>query len=74
MTILEIAKLPNGGHRSQEGNFDRIPDGWAVVPEGMELKNLPFGDVTAQVIDGVLTVTEWSAGDVPKPFPSNYVN
>lgn len=69
MKIIEIKALSNGSHRSQEGNFKNIPDGWAVIPDGMILENLPFGDVTAQVIDGVLTVTEWVAGNVPKPFP-----
>lgn len=69
MTILEIAKLSNGSHRSQEGKFDVIPDGWAVVPDGMKLKNLPFGEVTAQKIDGVMTVTEWIAGQNPQSFP-----
>lgn len=70
MRIIEIKALSNGSHRSQEKtSFKFIPEGWAVVPDGMELKNLPFGDVIAQEIDGVMTVTKWVEGDEPKPYP-----
>ncbi len=69
MKIVEIEKKENGGHRNQTGEFKTIPNGWAVIPEGMKLKNFPFGDVTAKDIDGVMTVTKWKAGTMPEPQP-----
>lgn len=66
MRIIEIEKLSNGAHRNQTGGLNTIPDGWAVVPEDMELENFPFGEVEAKEIDGVLTVTKWTAGTIPE--------
>ena len=68
MTIIEIVPLDNGAHRNQtlSGNI-RIPDGWAVIPDGMEIpKTLPFVNVEAE--NGV--VTALTAGVVPpEPEP-----
>lgn len=50
MKILEIKALPNGAHRNQEWDKLPIPDGWAVIPEDMELENFPFGNVTAEEV------------------------
>lgn len=69
MTIIEISALENGAHRNQTGNMCAIPDGWAVIPESMETKNFPFGDVTAEEIDGIMTVTSWAPGEIPEPEP-----
>ena len=69
MKIVEIKSLPNGGHRNHCGNFARVPDEWAVIPEGMETPNFPFGEVKAEEIDGVMTVTEWIPGTIPEPEP-----
>lgn len=69
MTIVEITALENGSHRNQTGVFNTIPDGWAVIPENIELKNFPFGEVQTKVINGVMTVTKWISGDMPKPYP-----
>ena len=72
MTIVEIKELSNGSHRNETilfGTLSSIPDGWAVIPEDMETPNFPFGEVTAEEIDGVMTVTKWIAGREPKPFP-----
>ena len=69
MTIIEISALDNGAHRNQSGNMCTIPDGWAVIPDGMETKNFPFGDVATEEIDGVMTVTSWTPGEVPEPEP-----
>ncbi len=66
MRIIEIKSLENGGHRNQTGTFLTIPEGWAVVPDDMETKNFPFGEVTAENIDGVPTVTKWVAGTIPE--------
>ena len=45
MLIIEIDALENGSHRNQNGTFDVIPDGWAVLPDNMETPNFPFGDI-----------------------------
>ncbi|MBQ7974358.1 MAG: hypothetical protein IJ300_01545 [Clostridia bacterium] len=71
MKIIEIKALENGSHRNQIGNFNVIPDGWAVVPDDMETPNFPFGefevadenvvvveqDVQIEVIDGEVVKT-----------------
>lgn len=69
MTIIEITALPNGAHRNQTGNFSTIPDGWAVIQDGMETPNFPFGEVDVAEINGVMTVTKWTAGTIPEPEP-----
>lgn len=66
MQIIEIAALENGAHRNQTGTFRTIPEGWAVVPEGMEIPDtFPFVNIEAE--DGV--VTSMTAGVVPEPEP-----
>ena len=47
MKMLEIIALPNGAHRNQtfHGN---LPDGWAMIPDEMQLENFPFGEVTVE--------------------------
>lgn len=68
MRYICLDTLPNGAHKNQNGGA--CPPGWAVIPAEMELPNFPFGDVTAEVIDGVLTVTGWTAGELPpEPQP-----
>ena len=69
MKILEITALPNGAHRNQAGTFSTIPSGWAVIPDSMETPNFPFGEVEVAEINGVMTVTKWTAGTVPEPEP-----
>ena len=66
MLIIEIAALDNGAHRNQNGGVSFIPDGWAVVPDGMEMPNFPFGEVEVAEINVVMTVTKWTAGVIPK--------
>ena len=66
MRIIEIASQDNGAHSNQNSNsINTIPDGWAVIPDGLETENFPFGDVIVEEIDGVMTVTEWT----PLPMP-----
>lgn len=60
MMMIEIKPLSNGAHRNQTAH-KAVPDGWAVIPEGMELENFPFGTVTAE--NGV--VTGWVPGVMP---------
>ena len=68
MRIVEIKALENGGHRNQTiDGIERIPNGFAVIPDNMETHNFPFGEVTVQDIDGIPTVTSWIPGTVPEP-------
>lgn len=69
MTIIEITALSNGAHRNQTGTFSTIPDGWAIIPDGMETPNFPFCEVEVAEINGVMTVTKWTAGTIPEPEP-----
>ena len=69
MRIIEINALENGAHRNQNGSVSVIPDGWAVIPNGMPLENFPFGEVEAKEINSVMTVTKWTAGKMPEPGP-----
>ena len=69
MTIIEITALPNGAHRNQTGTLSAIPDGWAVIPDGIETPNFPFGEAEVAEINGVMTVTKWTAGTIPEPEP-----
>ena len=66
MNIIEIKTRPNGAHRNQSGG-NVLPDGWAVIPDGMEMQNFPFGEVVVEDVAGVPTVTAWVAGIVPEP-------
>lgn len=69
MRIIEIAPLSNGAHRNQSGDIRTIPAGWAVIPNDLVTENFPFGEVTAEEIGGVMTVTSWVAGELPEPEP-----
>ena len=71
MKIIEIIALENGAHRNNEsGSIKTVPDGWAVIPEDMECENFPFGEVEAEEVGGVMTVTKWTAGEMPEvPTP-----
>lgn len=67
MQIIEILPLPNGAHRSQNtGRAFSAPDGWAVIPEDMEIpETFPF--VGVEATNGV--VTALTPGTVPEPQP-----
>ena len=67
MRIIEITALSNGAHRNQTGTFSTIPDGWAVIPDGMETPNFPFGEVTVDETQTPPVVTGWTAGTIPEP-------
>lgn len=69
MLIIEIAALDNGAHRNQTGTLSAIPDGWAVDSNNLCTENFPFGEVVAEEIDDVMTVTKWTAGTIPEPEP-----
>ena len=73
MKMIEIVALPNGAHRNQtfHGN---LPDGWAVIPEGMTIPaTFPFVNIEAKEVvtesEAVMTVTRMTAGVVPEVKP-----
>ena len=70
MRIIEITALENGAHRNQSVDGEMaLPNGWAVIPEEMELENFPFGEMTVEEVEGLLTVTGWTPGELPEPQP-----
>ena len=69
MRIIEIRARENGGHRNQTSSLSFVPEGWAVIPDDMVTENFPFGELTAKEIDGVMTVTSWTPGEIPAVEP-----
>lgn len=67
MRLIKIASEENGGHSNQTINGKiPVPDGWAIIPEEMEVpESFPFVGVEAQ--DGV--VTRLTPGVVPEAEP-----
>ena len=67
MVIIEIKALENGAHRNQTVMGSVLPpDGWAVIPEDIEIpETFPFVNIDAA--DGI--VTAMTAGTVPVPEP-----
>ena len=66
MLIVEIQPQENGAHRNQKpsGDLRTIPEGWAVVPDSIEVPaTFPFVNIEAE--DGV--ITSMTAGVVPEP-------
>lgn len=71
MYMIEITALDNGAHRNQSYH-GVLPEGWALVHEDVKaLENFPFGEVNAEEIDGVMTMTEWIPGELPEPEPES---
>ena len=70
MRIIEIKSFENGAHNNQTvfGTIP-VPDGWAIIPEGMETPNFPFGDIT---VDDQMppVVTSWTPLPIPEPEPA----
>lgn len=64
MQIIDLKQNDDGSHENQTLH-GALPEGWAIIPPGMVCENFPFGDVSAEEIDGVLTVTSWT----PLPMP-----
>lgn len=66
MRIIEIVALSNGAHRNQTVTSSIVPPtGWAVMPNNMVATNFPFGEVEAEEINGIMTVTKWIPGVLP---------
>ena len=71
MRIIKIEKTESGAHCNQTiDSLSKIPEGWAVIPEDMVTENFPFGDLIAEEIYGVMTVTSWIPGEFPEPKPA----
>lgn len=67
MRIIKIEAYDNGAHANQTGTFSKVPDGWAVIPDGMAIPDtFPFVNITVE--NGV--VTSMTAGVVPEPEPT----
>lgn len=62
--IIKVEAYSNGAHANQSITPEPVPDGWAVVPDGMAIPDtFPFVNVSAE--NGV--VTGMTAGTVPEP-------
>lgn len=70
MKIIEIKKNENGSHDNITADYIvAVPEGWAVVPDNMECENFPFGDITVEEREGIMTVTSWTPCEIPEPAP-----
>lgn len=70
MKIVKIEKYTNGAHDNITADYlESVPKGWAVIPDKMVCENFPFGEVTAESVNGVMTVTSWTPGTIPEPAP-----
>ena len=69
MQIIEIESLENGSHRNQDGFIGEVPAGWAVIPDGMDTPNFPFGDLTVDETQTPPVVTSWTPLPVPDDPP-----
>lgn len=67
MRIIEIQINELGGHDNQFSSVDiPVPEGWAIIPEDMEIPDtFPFVNIT--VLDEY--VTSMTAGVMPPPGP-----
>ena len=73
MKIIKIESNGNGSHNNQTINGSDsatfpVPDGWAILPDGIETPNFPFGEVT---VDNQTPpfVTSWTPLPIPEPEP-----
>ena len=52
MKIIEIDALANGAHRNQDGAFETVPSGWAVIPDDMEIPDtFPFVNIETEEVE-----------------------
>lgn len=74
MKIIRIEPNGNGSHNNQTINgvglaTFPVPDGWAIIPDGMETPNFPFGDITVDETKTPPVVTSWAPLSIPEPEP-----
>lgn len=66
MRIIEIEQLENGAHRNQQGEFRKVPQGWAVIPGNIIIpSSFPFVDITVEG-QTVMTMTEREVPEIPE--------
>lgn len=65
MQMISIKALDNGAHDNQTYH-GVLPEGWALIPDDMELPNFPFGEVVVESD----TVIEWIPGEMPEEEPT----
>lgn len=66
MRIIEIEQLENGAHRNQQGEFRKVPQGWAVIPGNIIIpSSFPFVDITVEG-QTVMTMTEREVPETPQ--------
>ncbi len=74
MTIVKLEKCEDGSHNNQTilnvtPAIFPVPNGYCLVPDDMmPLEHFPYGDLEAEEIGGIMTLTKWTAGEVP-PAP-----
>lgn len=66
MQIIKIEAFENGGHDNQSWDGIIPPEGYAIIPDGMQLDNFPFGEVEVKEANGILVVVKWIPGVMPE--------
>lgn len=68
--MIEIQALKNGAHNNQTINgFIHVPDGWAILPNGMETPNFPFSIITVDETQTSPVVISWTPLPILEPEP-----
>lgn len=67
MQMLKIEANSNGSHDNQTYNGILL-DGWAVIPDDMELPNFPFGEVEAEEVTYYREVINDEGETVEEPY------
>lgn len=66
MWIIEIEQLENGAHRNQQGEFRKVPQGWAVIPGNIIIpSSFPFVDITVEG-QTVMTMVAREVPEIPE--------
>lgn len=69
MRIVQIAASENGSHRNTKyNNGGTVPEGWAIVPVGLDTPNFPFGSLTVDEQTPPMVLT-WEPLPIPEPEP-----
>lgn len=70
MRIIEIEALDNGAHRNQTGNFKTIPEGYALIPDGMTIPStFPF--VNIEVAEEIRYKKERTLNEETEKYETN---
>ena len=73
MHIIDMKPLEEGVYNDHKADhIVEPPDGWAIIPEDMELPSTfpRLGKLEVAEIDGVMTVVEMTEGTLPEPVES----